>query len=248
MDVLEDEQKESVLVSEVVDESDIAEDDALETVPKNFKTEPADKNLDIKKFQSEIKVMEELYAYDSTQLKACTVVKHTIRIQPGTPPINVPPYRRSQAERRQMQVEIDAVTITETWPIPNIHDILDNMSGSVYFSAMDLTSGYFQILLDEESRKYTAFSTQDGHYEYVRMAQGLKNAPAAFSYIMNTLLGQLRFVQIYLDDITIHSRTIQEHYQHIREVARILKGAGLRIKPTKCTWCAKEVKDRKSVV
>lgn len=106
---------------------------------------------------------------------------------------------------------------------------------------MDLTSGYFQLLLDEESKQYTGFSTQDGHYQYVRMAQGLKNSPCAFMQIMKSLLSHLKFVQVYLDDITIFSANIDDHFKHIKQVAAILKNAGLMIKPTKCTWFAKEI-------
>ena len=63
-----------------------------------------------------------------------------------------------------------------------------------------------------------------------------KNAPSAFCRIMHQILGNLPFVEIYLDDITIYSKTLEEHFKHIETVIRKLKEAGLIIKPSKCTW------------
>jgi hypothetical protein len=138
--------------------------------------------------------------------------------------------------------QVNKVIVNEIWPMPRIDDIFDRLSGSKIFSALDLTQGYHQIELEKESRKYTAFSTQTAHYQFIRMPFGLKTAPAAFSRIMNQILGHLTFVEVYLDDITIHSKTIEEHFNHILAVAEILKKCNLRIKQSKCRWISKEAK------
>lgn len=109
-----------------------------------------------------------------------------------------------------------------------------------YGSTLDLRSGYWQVKLDEESKELTAFSTPDGHYEFLRLPFGLKNAPAEFSRIMHMILGNLNFVEIYLDDI--HSHTFDEHCEHIIKVIRILRSAGLKLNLEKCTWCARKIK------
>lgn len=137
---------------------------------------------------------------------------------------------------------VNRVTKTEQWPIPRIQDILDKLSGSLWFSAIDLTSGYWQVALDNDSKEITAFSTHNGHYQFTRMPFGLKNAPAEFSRIMHSILGHLPFVQIYLDDITIHSKSLEEHLKHIVVVLSILKTASLRIKPSKCVWLAEKIR------
>ncbi len=126
---------------------------------------------------------------------------------------------------------LNAITVTESWPLPNILDILDRLNGFTWFSALDLKSGYWQILMHEDSIEKTAFSTPDGHYEFLRVPFGLKNAPADFSRIMNIVLGNLPFVEIYLDDITVHSKTFKEHIKNIKIVKKRLKEANLKINP-----------------
>ena len=138
--------------------------------------------------------------------------------------------------------KVNAITIQENWPLPDIRDILDRVNGSCWFTALDLKSGYWQILMDELSIAITAFSTPDGHYEFLRLPFGLKNAPSFFSRIMHQILGEFKFVEIYLDDITIHSKTFDEHIEHIKIVFRALKKANLKVNSTKCTWCAKSIK------
>ena len=83
--------------------------------------------------------------------------------------------------------------------------------------------------MDENSISKTAFSTQDGHFEFLRLPFGLKNAPADFSRMMYMTLGDLPFVEIYLDDITIHSKTFKDHLQHIKIVMDRLAEANLKI-------------------
>ena len=71
--------------------------------------------------------------------------------------------------------------------------------------------------MDAESRKYTAFSTNEGHFHYNRMPFGLKNAPATFQRMMDTalraLIGKICFV--YLDDIVVFGRTLEEHNKNL---------------------------------
>ncbi|CAF0725133.1 unnamed protein product [Brachionus calyciflorus] len=138
--------------------------------------------------------------------------------------------------------KLNSITITENWPLPRIEDILDRLSGSIYFTTLDLKAGYWQIEMDEDSKEYTAFTTPDGHYQFMRMPFGLKNAPAQFSKLMHQIFGVRVYVEIYLDDIIIHSKTAEDHVEHIRIAASLLRNANLKIKPSKCTWFARKTK------
>jgi hypothetical protein len=137
---------------------------------------------------------------------------------------------------------VNSVIKNEIWPMPRIEDILDRLSGSKYFSVMDLTSGYYQIEVESASRPITAFSTADAHYQFSRMPFFLKCAPAEFSRIMYQVLGGRSYVEIYLDDITVHSKTLDDHFTHLKLVAEALKSANLSIKPSKCKWVCDEVR------
>ena len=109
-------------------------------------------------------------------------------------------------------------TLSDQFPIPQITDVLDRLQGKTVFSTLDLKAGYWQIPLDKQASQITAFTTMDGHYEFTRLPFGIKNAPAEFSRIMKGILGDLRFVEIYLDDITVHSKDLSSHLEHLETV------------------------------
>jgi hypothetical protein len=138
--------------------------------------------------------------------------------------------------------KLNAETLLDPFPIPRIDDVLDSMSGAIWFSSLDLKSGYWQMELDESSIPKTAFSTPDGHYEFKRLPFGLKNAPADFSRLMYQLLGHLPFVKIYIDDITIFSKNLKDHIEHLEEVLSILNTSGLKLNREKCSLFRKEIK------
>ena len=94
------------------------------------------------------------------------------------------------------------------YPMPRVDDYLEALRGNHYFASMDLSHGYYQILLDEEERPKTAFTTPDGVYQYRRMPMGLADSPCYFQAFVNKVLGDLAFKIClgYFDDIPIMAR------------------------------------------
>ena len=131
---------------------------------------------------------------------------------------------------------LNNVTKKDGYPLPRIQDCLDSIGKAKYLSKIDLTSGYWQIEVNEHSIPKTAFNTRSGKYEFLTMPFGLTNAPATFQRIMNEALRDLthRYVIVYLDDIVIYSDSAEEHEAHLQEVFRRLDKAGLYAKPSKC--------------
>jgi hypothetical protein len=159
----------------------------------------------------------------------------------SSPVITVPKpdgSRRLCVDYRRLK----ANTVSQNFPMSRILDILDRLHGSKYFSSWDLKSGYYQILKDENSIAKTAFSTQDQHWEFIRCPFGLKNMPADFSRIMASILSDLPYIQIYLDDFLIHSDTFELHMSHIEEVVKRLEKYNLKLNLEKCTFCSEKVK------
>ncbi|CAG9114451.1 unnamed protein product [Plutella xylostella] len=127
-------------------------------------------------------------------------------------------------------------TVKEKFPMPLVDDQIDSLSEQVYFTTLDLTSGYHQVPVAEESKHVTAFVTPDGHFEYNRMPFGLTNAPAVFQRLVLTLLRRqpIPGVLAYMDDIIIPSKTIDEGMEKLIAVLNLLKEANLTLNLSKC--------------
>ena len=102
---------------------------------------------------------------------------------------------------------LNQITVRDNFPLPSISDTFNNlgMTTPAYFSTLDMASGYLQIGLDRDSKKKTAFITQDGLYEFNVLPFGLHNAPSTFQRTMHEVLRGLhwKFCLVYLDDIII---------------------------------------------
>jgi hypothetical protein len=139
---------------------------------------------------------------------------------------------------------LNSITIKNRCTIPRIDDLLDAVSGSKYFTSLDLTSGYHQILISEEDRPKTAFRTLFGHFWFKVFIEGLTNAPATFQTAMNSIFHPYlrKFVVLYIDDILIFSRTEEEHKAHVRLVLDVLKREKFYVCKSKSTFAAEEIK------
>lgn len=105
---------------------------------------------------------------------------------------------------------LNSITIKDSYPLPRIDDSLDALGGSIWFSTLDLASGYWQVEMDPKDQEKTAFATTGGLYEYKVMPFGLVNAPATFERLMEQVLLGLHWETclVYLDDIIVFSKNI----------------------------------------
>jgi hypothetical protein len=140
---------------------------------------------------------------------------------------------------------LNSQTVDEATPLPRIQETLRDLGQAMVFTTFDLRSGYWQVAMEEASKKYTAFSTPDGAlFQFQVMPFGLKGAPATFQRLttQEVLPGYLRsFTLVYLDDIIIYSPDYNTHLAHLRLVFERLAIHGLRCAPRKCNLGKREL-------
>ena len=114
--------------------------------------------------------------------------------------------------------------------------MFDRLGGAKVFSKLDLKSGYWQMPMRQEDIKKTAFKTRYGLYEGLVVPFGVTNAPAQFMNLMNDLLQDYldEFILVFLDDILVYSRSMEEHAEHLRKLLQCLWEQRLYAKASKC--------------
>ncbi|KAL8570939.1 hypothetical protein ACOMHN_023611 [Nucella lapillus] len=161
-------------------------------------------------------------------------------IEPSRSPYSAPVVivRKKSGEHRFCvdYRRLNNVTKVDAEVIPNVEDLFAQISTpkSKYFTRIDLSKGYWQIALSEDSKEATAFSTPTGLFQWRVLPFGMVNAPAVFTRMMRKLLKGLKGVENFMDDILIASETWEEHMSQLAEVLLRLRRANLTARPTKC--------------
>lgn len=169
-------------------------------------------------------------------------------ISPYSSPVWIVPKKLDASGKKKYRMVIDYRklndnTIEDKYPLPKIEEILDNLGRCTYFTTLDLAQGFHQIEMDPQSIEKTAFTVNNGHYEYLRMPFGLKNAPATFQKLMDHILRShlYKICFVYMDDVVIFSRSLQEHIHHIKIIFEELRKANLKIQLDKSEFLCKQV-------
>jgi len=139
--------------------------------------------------------------------------------------------------------QVNDITGKDAYPLPRTDQCLDAMNGSCWFSTFDLSSGFHQVVLAPEDADKTAFITRRGMFRFRTMPFGLCNAVATFQRLMDLALAGLNFdiCLVYLDDIILHSKTLEEHLQRLEKLLQRLQEVNLKLKPSKCSLMQKTV-------
>ena len=167
--------------------------------------------------------------------------KNLIRksISPYAAPITLA-YKKDEGQRSRLTIDsrkINQVTIADKFPFPLFSEIIDQLSGSVFFTTLDITSGFWHVPMAQRDIQKTAFVTMHDHFEWLVMPFGFKNSPSIFQRVIQTVLKKhdlFSYARNYLDDILIFSKTFSEHIIHIENVFKAFKDENIKLKLSKC--------------
>ena len=125
---------------------------------------------------------------------------------------------------------VNPVLDVDQYPLPRPEDLFATLAGGKFFSTLDLSHAYNQVVLDDGSLKYLTINTHRELYQYTRLPFGVASAPSVFQKMMDTILQGMDGVICYLDDILVSGRT------NLRKVLERLQEHGIRAKRAKCTF------------
>lgn len=139
--------------------------------------------------------------------------------------------------------QMNTLTVKNKYPLPIVDELLDELYGAQWFTKLDMSSGYHQIRVQPGDESKTAFKTHHGHWEFKVMAFGLRNALATFQAAMNSVFEPLlrKGVLIFIDDILVYIRTMEEHKKHLAEVFRLLDDNKFLLKQSKCLFAQQQL-------
>ncbi|XP_055622399.1 uncharacterized protein LOC129765966 [Toxorhynchites rutilus septentrionalis] len=139
---------------------------------------------------------------------------------------------------------LNKVIIRDHFPLPLIEDVIDELQGARIFTTLDLENGFFHVPVDEDSRKYTAFVTPSGQYEFLATSFGLSTSPTVFQrYINNIFRGLIekQVVIVYIDDLLIPTKNEKEALEKLKMVLEVAERHGLRIKWQNCQFLKRKI-------
>jgi hypothetical protein len=119
-------------------------------------------------------------------------------------------------------IALNKITIKNKYPLPRINDLFDKLARAKYFRRIDFKSGYYQIWIADGYIEKTKCCIRYKSYEFLVIPFGLCNAPSTFTILMNTIFWEEidDFVIIYIDDILVNSKTVEDHVWQLEVVLR----------------------------
>jgi hypothetical protein len=167
----------------------------------------------------------------------------TGRIQPSKSPMASPCFfiKKKDGKLRLIQDyrKLNGMTVKNRYPLPLISELVEKLRGARYFTKLDVRWGYHNVRIKKGDEWKAAFRTNRGLFEPLVMMFGLTNSPATFQTMMNDIFQDLiseGVVCVYLDDILIFTKDLDEHRKVVRKVLDQLREHKLFLRPEKCEF------------
>ncbi|XP_006813839.1 uncharacterized protein LOC100372062 [Saccoglossus kowalevskii] len=172
----------------------------------------------------------------SDELGRTTLAWHDVDVGEAIP-IKQAPYRLNPDKL----AKVNALTVTDSYPLPRIEDCIDKVGKAKYISKVDLLKGYWQVPLTNKAKEISAFVTPDGLFHCKVLPFGMKNAPATFQRLMDRVIQGVPNCVVYIDDVVIYSENWESHLLHLRKLFEKLTWANLVVNLTKSEFAKAKV-------
>ncbi|KAL6227709.1 hypothetical protein ACLB2K_001666 [Fragaria x ananassa] len=157
-------------------------------------------------------------------------------IRPSNSPHHAPAFLvRNHAEQLRGKArmvidyrDVNKKTVKDGYQIAQVRVLINRLKGAKIFSKFDAKLGFWQVKMHPDSIALTAFGTPQGHYEWLVMPFGLKQAPSIFQRKMDNIFKPYSdFCIVYIDDILVFSKTMNEHLKHLEQVCKLIVQKGI---------------------
>ena len=136
---------------------------------------------------------------------------------------------------------LNAKTVVDRYPLPALRSFTGDIQGSSIFSRIDLQKSYHQIAIHEDDKFKTCVVTPWGTFQFKRLAMGLNNSAQCLQKLLDSILGDIPGLFIYLDDFLVFNKNKEDHIKTLEEIFKRLDEAGLSISLSKCLFGVKEI-------
>ena len=155
----------------------------------------------------------------------------------------VPVLKRDSSVRicGDYKLTVNKEATPDVYPLPRVEDLLATLAEGESYSKLDLAHAYQQLLLEDNSKKYTTINTTRGLFQYNRLPFGISSAPAVFQRTMEGLLRGIPGVCVYIDDVLVTGKSTTDHLNNLQSVLTRMQSAGMRLKKEKCHFMLPEV-------
>ena len=139
--------------------------------------------------------------------------------------------------------KLNTVTVSDSYPLPEINDLVTELAESKFFYISDMYSGFHQIPCIARAKEKLAITAESGQFTWNRMPMGAKNCPAVFQRLMDSVFRKIPRSQlvIYLDDLLVHAKTESQNLEHLEEIFEILRHNNLKLRADKTELLATRV-------
>lgn len=127
------------------------------------------------------------------------------------------------------------------FPLPRVEDLIASLNGAKHFAKIDLKNAFTQIALNESSKKLCVISTHIGLFAYKVLPFGLTTSPAIFMQIIASIVGSLKNVRVFLDDMLLFGESKEELNSVCDAVIKKLNDHGLTVNDKKCYFYVPEI-------